>query len=196
MRSRISFLTNSPLWHLVVVLLAMAANGQAAIFTDDFNDANITGWSTYNPLSSFGGSFTVSYPQPGKVQLQTAISPNPASLGPGRGVLYRNDLPQSGDHLVSVDFSNYDINNQFFGVIARMRQVGLGSLDAYTLSYSPQWYSNFPRARFAIDRLDNEQRTELIEFRFDELPYDGNYRLELSLQEINSRACSRICSIP
>ena len=168
--------------YLALVLFLITPRLQAAILIDDFDDGNITGWSTYNPLSTFGGSFAVSHPLSGKVQLQSGGSPNPSGLGPGRGSIYRNDLPQTGDHLVSVDFSSYEINNQFFGVIARMRQIGLGSLDAYVLSYSPQWYSGFPRARFAIDRLDNEQRTQLIEFRFDELLQDGNYRLSLTLE--------------
>jgi hypothetical protein len=163
-------------------LLGLSPTLQAALFSDSFDSSSLNGWTTYNPLNSFGGSFTVSHPLPGKVQLRSAISPNPASLGPGRGAIYRNDLPLPGDHSVSVEFSDYEISNQFFGVTSRMRQVGLGTLDAYVVSYSPQWFSNFPRARFAIDRLDNEQRTSLAEFRFDELPYDGNYRLELRVQ--------------
>ncbi len=160
-----------------ITLLGLSADTRAAIFSDDFDDGNIAGWSLYNPL----GGFSISYPQPAKVQLQSTFSPN-LNFGPGRGALYRNDLPQAGDHSVAVDFSSYEINNQFFGVVSRMRQITPGALDAYVLSYSPQWFSTAPRARFAIDRLDNELRTSLAEFRFEELPDDGNYRLELALR--------------
>jgi hypothetical protein len=174
-----TFLARSvvPFILLITSWLAPFEDASAQMFNDDFDDGNITGWSTYNPLGVFSNSF----PQPGKVQLQSTISPN-LSFGPGRGALYRNDLPQTGDHAVAAEFSSYEINNQFFGVISRMRQIGPGTLDAYVLSYSPQWFSNFPRARFAIDRLDNEARTTLAEFRMDELAYDGNYRLSLTLE--------------
>jgi hypothetical protein len=161
---------------IVTGLAVLAAKeGAAALFSDDFNDGNAQGWAQHDPLNV--GNF--SFPGGNSYRLQAGASPNLNVLGPGRIAAFRNDLNLT-DFQISVDAIDWLENNQFFGILARTRQIGLGTLDAYLLSYSPGWFTNAPYARFAIDRLDNEGRTRLIEQRFDPLDTDHQYRFVFS----------------
>lgn len=125
------------------------ATRAATVVSDDFNDGNDQGWTHYDPLASFGapGTFTVSG---GSYRLQAAISPDPGTLGAGRAGSLRLDT-NSGDFFTSVDIVAWDDNaDQAFGLLSRIREVGLGTTDGYGFLYVPADHN------FEMERFDNE----------------------------------------
>jgi len=140
---------------LVVLGLFLAGLGvsNALAQTDDFNDGNDTGWTRYDPLSTFAGPSTFSFPS-GGYRIQSAASPNPGLLGPGRAGSVRNDQSYSDFAIVFdlVDWNN--TQDQAFGALARVSQLGLGTTDGYAFTYSTD-------GSIDISRINDEAPTGL-----------------------------------
>ena len=116
---------------VVLGLLPASSSGQS----DDFNDGNDLGWIRYDPISStaYGPQATWSFPN-GGCRIQTAVSPNPALVGPGRAGSYRTN--QYSDFYVAADLINWNASvSQAFGLLGRTADVGLGQTDGYALTY-------------------------------------------------------------
>ena len=129
--------------------LFLGVTRAATVVSDDFNDGNDQGWTHYDPLAAFGapGTFTVSG---GSYRLQAAISPNPGTLGAGRAGSLRLDT-DFGDFFTSVDIVAWDDSaDQAFGLLSRIREIGLGTTDGYGFLYVPA------DRDFEMERFDNE----------------------------------------
>ncbi len=105
--------------------------------TDDFDDGNDTGWTRYDPIGSHPqlpdiASFSFVN---GGYRIQTAPSPAPSSVGPGRAGSLRMDVNYT-DFYITVDIVNWDTNvNQAFGILARCSDIGLGATDGYAMTW-------------------------------------------------------------
>ncbi len=119
---------------LSVIGLAFAA-GKALAQSDDFNDGNDNGWTRYDPISAVAGPrATYSFPN-GAYRIRTAASPLPSQLGPARAGSLREDVVYT-NFFVSVDLVDWDETvNQAFGIIARVKEPGLGSTDGYAMTF-------------------------------------------------------------
>jgi hypothetical protein len=119
---------------LVLAAIPGLVNGQ---ISDDFNDGNDNGWTRYDPIGSHPqlpdiATFTM---ENGGYRIQTAPSPLPGTVGPGRAGSLRNDVTYT-DFYMSVDIINWDTNlNQAFGLLARCTQIGLGATDGYSFTW-------------------------------------------------------------
>lgn len=103
--------------------------------TDNFDDANDTGWSHYNPLGAFGAAATFSYPG-GAYRIAAPPSPAPADLGPQRVGSLR---PEKTYTRLRVETDILDWNNdinQSLGLIARVGNLGIGTTTGYTYNYN------------------------------------------------------------
>jgi hypothetical protein len=119
----------------VVLLLASRA---AFAQTDDFNDNNDLGWTRYDPIGSHPqfpdqATFTVTN---GAYRIQTAASPLPGTVGPARAGAIRTDVSYT-DFYATVDLVDWDETlQQSVGILARIRNPGLGMTDGYVLTYN------------------------------------------------------------
>ena len=148
-----SILRSARLVALTLFLAGLAGISNALAQSDDFNDGNDTGWTRYDPLSAFGAPATFSFPS-GGYRIQSAASPNPGLLGPGRAGSLRNDQSYSD---FAVVFDLVDWNNtqdQAFGALARVSQAGLGTTDGYAFTYSTD-------GSIDISRINDETPTGL-----------------------------------
>lgn len=118
-----------------LILVALPAFLHAQ--TDDFNDGDDMGWTRYDPIGShpqLPDIATFSFVN-GGYRIQTAPSPSPATVGPGRAGSLRMDASYT-DFYVSVDITAWDTNvNQAFGILARVTGVGLGATDGYAMTW-------------------------------------------------------------
>ena len=123
---------------LAFLLLAAVPLMLNAQLTDDFNDGNDNGWTRYDPIGSHPAlpdiaTFTVVN---GGYRIETAPSPAPASVGPGRAGSLRMDVTYT-DFYITVDLVSFDTNvNQAFGILARTSDVGLGTTDGYAMTWN------------------------------------------------------------
>ena len=114
-------------------LLATSLPG-APVQSDNFNDGNDTGWIRYDPIAAAAGpQATWSFPS-GGYRIQTAVSPAPGQVGPGRAGSLR---PESyTDFYLAVDILNWDDSlDQSIGILARITDIGLGATDGYAMTY-------------------------------------------------------------
>jgi hypothetical protein len=160
---------------ILILVLGAATQARATLFSDNFNDGNADGWQLHNPL----GVADFTFPGGDRFRMQTGLAPGFPNFGPGRAAAFRTELDLAQFH-ISVDIADWLNSNQFFGIVARARQIGPGTLDGYLFDYSPNWFSNPPFARLGIDRIDNEGRTSLAELRFDPLDPFDQFRLVFS----------------
>lgn len=115
---------------LATVFIAFSTLAQS----DNFDDNNDTGWTRMSPLEPYGApaAFTV---VGGQYRLQAPASPLPGTLGPGRAGSLINGDPL-GAFRVSVDLVTWnDSLDQAFGILARVAEPGLATLDGYALTY-------------------------------------------------------------
>jgi hypothetical protein len=127
----------------------------AQVFADNFNTGTDTGWTRYQPLSTFGAGGTWSFPN-GGYRIQAAHTPDLANLGPGRAGSIRQDA--------SLNYTNFfvaadvvDWNNavpQSFGLGARLTQIGLGTTDGYLFLFDTAATNNFSIYRVNNERVD------------------------------------------
>jgi hypothetical protein len=104
---------------------------------DDFNDGEDAGWTRYDPISTV---CTPTCPQNtwnftnGAYRIQAKPSPNPA-LGWARAASLREDVVYTGFY-VTVDLVDWDETvPQAFGIVAGVRELGLGRTDGYAFTY-------------------------------------------------------------
>src|SRR5688572_10893736 len=109
-------------------LLLAALPGILFAQTDDFDDGNANGWSTYNPIGV--GSFAVTN-QAYRIQ----ASPTLTAANPGRAGALRNQVTYS-DFYITVDIVYWNTNlNQAFGILARITDVGPGRTEGYAMTW-------------------------------------------------------------
>jgi hypothetical protein len=148
---------------VVALSIGPIAHGQ----TDDFNDGNDTGWTRYSPLTPFGGAGTFTFPE-GGYRIQ---APNPSMFGPARVGSLRQDVSYSR-FFATVDIVNWDnVLDQSFGILARVREPGLGSTDGYSFTYSTQGPS------VDISRIENEAPFGVAALGIPALDPSQDYRL-------------------
>ncbi len=120
--------------------------------TDNFDDNNDTGWTRYDPIGSHPqlpdiAAFSVAN---GTYRIQTAPSPLPSTVGPGRGGALRNDVVYT-DFYATIDLVDWDETlPQSVGILARITDAGLGATDGYVMTY------NFRGKDIDITRFTNE----------------------------------------
>jgi hypothetical protein len=118
------------------LFLFTAANALAQ--TDDFNDNNDVGWTHYDPIGSHPqlpdiATFTVTN---GAYRIRTAASPLPSMVGPARGGALRTNVSYT-DFYATVDLVDWDETlPQSVGILARVKEPGLGMTDGYVLTYN------------------------------------------------------------
>jgi hypothetical protein len=106
--------------------------------TDDFNDNNDLGWTRYDPIGSHPqipdqATFTVAN---GAYRIQTAASPLPSTVGPARAGAIRTNVSYT-DFYATVDLVDWDETlQQSVGILARIKDPGLGTTDGYVLTYN------------------------------------------------------------
>lgn len=106
--------------------------------SDDFNDGNDAGWTRYDPIGSHPqlpdiatfGVVSNAY------RIRTTPSPLPEVVGPSRAGGIRRDVSYT-DFYATVDLVEWDDTlQQSVGILARVREVGLGTTDGYVLTYN------------------------------------------------------------
>ena len=118
---------------LILVFLPIISSAQ----TDDFNDGNANGWTEIDPLSGVGAAGEYSFPGGNTYRMKGATSPNQEALGPSRIGAMRADATYT-DFYVSIDLVNYDqALDQNVGILTRVKEPGLGTLDGYSMTYNP-----------------------------------------------------------
>src|SRR5262245_13624200 len=97
----------------LAALIAPAAPAQ--VFTDNFSTGTDTGWTRYQPLSSFGVSATYTFPGGNTYRITSAANNVNPGLGPGRAGSYRADFTYTTNFFVAADIVNWNntINQQF-----------------------------------------------------------------------------------
>lgn len=136
MRPRSPFLCSQFL-ALSFSFLCFGAVHRSSAQSDNFDDGNDNGWTQLSPLSGFGAGGTWSFPGGNSYRIQAPPSPNEDKLGPARAGSYREDATYT-DFYVSVDLIDWDaVEDQNIGILARMSQPGLGTLDGYAATCNP-----------------------------------------------------------
>jgi hypothetical protein len=109
---------------------------QAQYESDDFNDGNDAGWTQYNPFAALGAGNLVQWSfTNGGYRIRTTIpSPNNELAGPGRGGSLRSEVYTN--FYISVDIVNWnDTLRQAAGILARIRNPGLGTTTGYAFTW-------------------------------------------------------------
>lgn len=105
--------------------------------TDNFDDGNSTGWTEVDVLAAVGAAGSFSFPGGNTYRMQGATSPNQAALGPSRIGALRADVTYT-DFYQSIDIVDYDESlDQNIGMLARVKDPGLGTLDGYSFTFNP-----------------------------------------------------------
>ncbi|MDO8945332.1 MAG: hypothetical protein Q7U75_19275, partial [Desulfobacterales bacterium] len=156
---------------LATVFLASSTLAQ----TDNFDDNNDTGWTRMSPLEPYGApaAFTVAG---GQYRLQAPASPLPGTVGPGRaGSLINGD--GLGAFRISVDLVTWDDSlDQVFGILARVAEPGLGTLDGYALTYVNEQGTTSAELDILRIRDENSSGGTLASVKIRLIPGQG-YRL-------------------
>ncbi len=146
----------------------------AAEIRDTFNSGNDNAWSRYEPLapSGWNGSFTVPN---GGYRIQADPSPDPGTLGPMRLGSMRPDFSAS-DTYAAFDLVDWnDSLDQSFGLLVRASNIGLGTTDAYALTYSTSGFLNIS--------LVSDDRLSLLASKPLTLDPLRSYRFEVYSQD-------------
>lgn len=105
--------------------------------SDDFDDGNDTGWTRLHPLGSQGVSATFSFPNGNTYRLEADPSPNEELLGQSRLGSLREDVTYT-DFYQFIDIVDFDdALDQNIGMLARVSDPGLGTLDGYGVTFNP-----------------------------------------------------------
>lgn len=122
---------------LFLAVALLSTPRRAAAQGDDFNDGNSDGWSEQAVLTQFGVAASFSFPDGNKYRMQSAPSVDEGNLGQARIGALREDVSYN-DFYVSVDVVDYDTSlDQNIGILARVKEPGLGMLDGYGMTYNP-----------------------------------------------------------
>ena len=105
--------------------------------TDNFDDGNSTGWTEVDVLAAVGAAGSFSFPGGNTYRMEGATSPNQAALGPSRIGALRADVTYT-DFYQSIDIVDFDESlDQNIGMLARVKDPGLGTLDGYSFTFNP-----------------------------------------------------------
>ncbi len=122
----------------VSVAMLMLAAVSLRAQSDDFEDGNDIGWTRYDPIGSHPqlpdiATFSV---VSNAYRIRTVASPLPTVVGPARAGGIRQDVTYT-DFYAAVDLVDWDETlQQSVGILARVREVGLGTTDGYVLTYN------------------------------------------------------------
>lgn len=140
MKSPITFIPRSAALALLLALAPTLAVAQS----DDFSHGDSL-WTRQDPIYEastvyglgLGPQVTFSFPAGGGYRIQTAPSPDPVDLGPGRGGSFREDVSYEDNFSVAVDLLDWDDTTQLVAsVMGRISNPGPGSTSGYLFGYS------------------------------------------------------------
>ena len=140
---------------LLFVLSPITSNSQ----TDDFDDGNDNGWTKVNTLAGQGVSASWGFPNNNSYSV--------AMEGHGIEAL---GSPRAGSFIQDVTYENFymavDINfdpsiDQNMGILARVKEPGLGTLDGYGAVYNPR--DADPGGRLYILNINDEAGNVMAE---------------------------------
>jgi hypothetical protein len=174
-----------------VGLTALTASSTfAAAFFDDFNDGNDVGWTRYHPRSTFGITPTFAFPN-GGYRIAAPSSTNTTTQGyPLVGSLVAGETYQTFD--VTVDLVDWNNSlDQGIGIVARAREVGFRTTDAYALTYFPA----DPRG-LAINRYDNESAENNFPVVFNGISLDPARDYRLRFTGVGRNLTGRVYALP
>src|SRR5258706_456086 len=98
---------------------------------DNFNDGVDDGWTRYDPVGK--GSWALLN---GTYRIQSAPSPSPSTVGPGRAGSIRT-TESYVQFYAAVDIVTWDNSlDQIFGLITRVGTPGLGTTRGYAFTYA------------------------------------------------------------
>jgi hypothetical protein len=139
---------------IAVAALSFPVTTQAQF--SDFTGNTDAGWTRYDPLGTLGAGAKASFSvTSGVYVIQALASPNPSAAGPGRAASLRNDANYT-DFYLSVDLVSWNNSlNQVIGILARLRETGLGTTDGYLFSYQTTAHD------IQINRVSNEAGTAI-----------------------------------
>ena len=124
--------------------------------TFPFNEDDQGPWELFDPLNSAGVAPEVDFSfADGRFRI---VSPPPAipDAGPARAFAYLPDKEYT-DFYCAVDVYEWDDSvDQAFGILARARNIGLGSTTGYVCNYNPNQTGSRPGGQFQINLVTGE----------------------------------------
>ena len=127
--------------------------------TDDFDDGNDNGWARVNTLAGQGIPATWGFPNNNSYSIAMeghGIEP----LGQPRAGSLREEAIYS-DFYIAVDIIFDPTIDQNMGILARVREVGLQTLDGYGAVYNPR--DADPGGKLYISNINDEAATNIGE---------------------------------
>lgn len=105
--------------------------------TDNFDDGNSNGWTEVDVLAGVGAAGSFSFPGGNTYRMEGATSPNQAVFGQSRIGALRADVTYT-DFYQTIDIVDFDESlDQNIGMLARVKDPGLGTLDGYSFTFNP-----------------------------------------------------------
>ena len=126
--------------------------------TDDFDDGNDDGWSRINTLESVGIAAAWGFPNNNSYSIAMEAH-GVEELGPPRAGSFRDEI--YSDFYVAVDIIFDQSIDQNMGILARVTEVGLGTLDGYAAVYNPR--DSDPGGKLYIANITDESDTTIGE---------------------------------
>lgn len=127
--------------------------------TDDFDDGNDDGWSRLNTLGEVGVPATWGFPNNNSYSVAMA-GHGIEELGQPRAGSFRADATYS-DFYIAVDIIFDPTIDQNMGILARITEPGLGTLDGYAAVYNPR--DADPGGKLYISNINDEAGTTIGE---------------------------------
>lgn len=158
-----SIFYQAPSLRCSAALLALLLIGPAVARaqSDDFNDGNDVGWTHIDPLAGVGVGGTGTWILTnGGYRIQASASANPAAAGPGRAGAYLNGSAY-GKFYLTFDLVDWDNSlDQIYGVLARVSNVGPGTLNGYAFTYATRT-GRSGLGELELLRITNERGSDL-----------------------------------
>ena len=145
---------------LLFVLIPITSNSQ----TDDFDDGNDNGWTKVNTLAGQGIPATWGFPNGNSYSI-TMEGHGIEPLGSPRAGSFIQDVTYENFYM-AVDISFDPSIDQNMGILARVKEPGLGTLDGYGAVYNPR--DADPGGRLYILRIDDEVGIVMAEADIEE----------------------------
>ena len=164
----VSLITKSAAPAFLLALAPFLAGAQS----DDFSSGDDSQWTRQDPIYEaatayelgLGPQVTFSFPASGGYRIQTAPSPMPTQLGPGRGGSLREDVTYGDSFYVAADLLSWaDSTQQVAGLLARVSNPGPGTTSGYLFGYSTPGQGQ-SMGQIGIYLLSNEAYLTLSSF--------------------------------
>ena len=166
---------------MALLPLAWTFSVDLAAQSDDFDDANDSGWVRYSPLTVIGAPVTFSFPRDDRGGAAYRLQcPAPAffELGPARGLSYRTD--SYSDFFAAVDLVGWNNElDQTFGILFRAENIGFAATTGYVFNYNPQQTPG-GRGQLQINRVAGERESGILGTANITLDPNRRYRLVLT----------------